>query len=112
MVTLCVIVAGIAILLNPSWLAPFVEKQIAAATGREVHIGALELRAGRCLLIAADDVHIGNPDWAKVMTFASNSGLSVVSDSSCSISHFRLECSTMASSTRSPSSGRTSRTAG
>jgi uncharacterized protein involved in outer membrane biogenesis len=64
-IALSVIMAAVAILLSPAWLAPFAETRIAAATGRDVHIGGLELRPGGCLRITANDVRISNPDWAR-----------------------------------------------
>lgn len=54
------LVAAVA-LTSPLWLAPLVERQVAAALGRPVTIGRLHLRPGNPLTITAEEVVVGNP---------------------------------------------------
>ncbi|HKY01253.1 MAG TPA: AsmA family protein [Burkholderiales bacterium] len=59
------IVAAVALLADSRALEDFVEKRIEARTGRDAHIGNIEIRIGRCLYVAAEDLRIQNPEWAK-----------------------------------------------
>lgn len=62
---LAAIVACIALLADADWPERFAERRIASGTGREAHIGNIEIRVGRCLHLSVEDVRITNPTWAK-----------------------------------------------
>ncbi len=53
------------VVLQSAWLRDFAAQRIAAATGREVSIGTLDVDIGRCLGIGVSDLRIGNPSWAQ-----------------------------------------------
>src|SRR5262245_50566740 len=59
------VIGAAAILADSDALERFVERRIEARTGREAHIGNIDLRVGRCLAISLEDLRIQNPDWAK-----------------------------------------------
>lgn len=63
--SLLVLALGAALLADTDWLAPLVERRIAAQTGRHAQINSIELRVGRCLHIAVSGVRIANPEWAE-----------------------------------------------
>ena len=50
-----------AALSSPLWLRPLAERQASAVLGRPVAIGRLHLRPGDPLVLAAEDVVVGNP---------------------------------------------------
>jgi uncharacterized protein involved in outer membrane biogenesis len=50
-----------AMLSSPLWLRPIAERQVSAVLGRPVAIGRLRLRPGNPLVLAAEDVVVGNP---------------------------------------------------
>lgn len=73
---LAAIVACVALLADANWLERFVERRIAADTGREAHIGNIEIRVGSCLYLGAEDVRITNPGWAKTPALVDSRSLS------------------------------------
>src|SRR5215210_4105121 len=50
-----------AALFSPLWLRPIAERQASAVLARPVAIGRLRLRPGDPLVVAAEDVVVGNP---------------------------------------------------
>lgn len=65
-----------ALLLDTTWMAPIIERRIAAETGRDVHIGDVKLRVGRCLRITVEELRVSNPDWAKTRDLIDSQRLS------------------------------------
>jgi len=63
--TLFVLVAALLLVVQSAWVRGIAERQIEKLTGREVSIGRLDIDLRRCLRIEADEVRIGNPDWAE-----------------------------------------------
>jgi AsmA family protein len=70
------IVAILALLLGSELPERFAENRITAATGREAHIGDIELRIGRCFGFTVRDVRVVNPEWAKTPELANGRLLS------------------------------------
>lgn len=68
--------AGVALMVDTTWLSRLVERRIAAQTGRQAQIGNIELRIGRCLYVTVDDVRITNPEWARRPTLIDSQRLS------------------------------------
>lgn len=63
--TLAVLITALLLLVQSAWVRGIVERQIEKLTGREVSIGRLDIDLRSCLRIEADEVRIGNPDWAQ-----------------------------------------------
>jgi uncharacterized protein involved in outer membrane biogenesis len=55
------VLLALVLLSLPLWLPPILERQAAAALGREVTVGGLRLRPGSPLVLTARDVTIANP---------------------------------------------------
>jgi AsmA family protein len=54
------------LLFDPNWLKPRIESRVQEATGREFAIhGDMGMRFGLPLTLTADDVRLGNADWAE-----------------------------------------------
>lgn len=65
LIALVALVATALLLVQSEWARGFVERQAGALTEREVSIGRFDIDLRSCLRIEADDVRIGNPEWAK-----------------------------------------------
>lgn len=62
---LTLIVGVLATFLHSGYLENFLEKRIAAVTGRDVEVGNFDIRVGRCLYLDAESLRIANPEWAR-----------------------------------------------
>lgn len=69
------VIAAITLLADSDTLERFVEKRIEANTGRAAHIGNIDIRVGRCLYVAVEDLRIENPEWAKSPMLAEGKAL-------------------------------------
>jgi uncharacterized protein involved in outer membrane biogenesis len=63
---LVILVAVVLLVFDPNWLKGPIERRVEAVTGRTLSIqGDLDLRLGRVIHVAADDVGFGNAKWAQ-----------------------------------------------